>query len=56
MTWRKVAGPRARNGGGKAIRNHETRKPARPARMRRLYEEDDDSLEIPDLALGGAKE
>jgi len=56
MTSRKAAGPRARDGGVKTTRIHETRRPTRPVRMRRLYEEDDDSLEIPDLALGGAKE
>ncbi len=34
----------------------ETRRPARPAKLKRMYEDDEDSVDVPDTAIGGAKE
>ena len=31
-------------------------KPERPARLKRMYEDDDDSFDVPEMALGGAKD
>lgn len=51
MTRRK---PHAAN--TKAAPVSKTRRPPRAAPLRRTYDDDDDSLEIPDTALGGGKE
>ncbi len=33
-----------------------THQPPRPARLKRAYDEDDDSFDVPETALGGAKD
>lgn len=47
----KSKGARIRGGVRKG-----THQPPRPARVKRTYDEDDDSFDVPETALGGAKE
>lgn len=39
----------------KSVGVRETRRPQRPLKLKRMYEDEDD-VEVPDTALGGAKE
>jgi hypothetical protein len=40
---------------GPKVRN-QTRRPAAPPRLRQMYEDEDDSFDVPETALGAAKE
>ena len=46
---------RTRSSDGKPKLRTPTRRPAAPKRLRHMYE-DEDSFDVPDIAIGGAKE
>lgn len=59
MRMRHPAGPTASRARGHKTfpkTRTPTRRPAVPARLRELYEDDDDTFDVPETALGAAKE
>ncbi len=52
MTMRR---PPALKSKGAGVRRG-TRRPRRPPGLKRAYDEDDDSFDVPETALGGAKD
>lgn len=52
MTTRRLTALKSK---GASVRKG-THQPPRPAQLKRTYDEDDDSFDVPETALGGAKD